>query len=296
MHDPLVYRSEEILLSLGAENIAHSNGTLFDHLLGTQRILSCWGAPDYVARGGLVHSVYSTQYFREGPTDLRCRADIEALVGSASERLAFLFSILDRQYLWSAVATTNLPSTVSIPCHSDRREVQLDRATLQDLALLECANYVEQCSEADGSPGLWVSWVLRTLTALDYPDLCPALLSLRRIKDEDENRARQLYLTALVLGTAEAWERLQNVIELNPNVGEPYIFLSLIELGQGNWAAARSYADSADNKFRTLGSSWDQRMSFSRWVALPPQLAQAANARRGEVALGLKEIAAFAGP
>jgi hypothetical protein len=54
----------ETLNHFGANTIEHSTRTLSDHLIETYNILKTWNAAPENCLGGLSHSIYGTQYFK----------------------------------------------------------------------------------------------------------------------------------------------------------------------------------------------------------------------------------------
>jgi len=53
----------EFLRSRAADTMPHLNGTLLDHLLGTERLLRSWGSPEELCLAGLCHAAYGTEGF-----------------------------------------------------------------------------------------------------------------------------------------------------------------------------------------------------------------------------------------
>lgn len=117
----------------------HQGGTLYDHLVGTGRILEAWGRPPDVCVAGLFHSVYGTQSYQlqvVGPTD---RARVRACIGERAERLVHLFSVVDRRAFFLKLADP-------APRIHDRvgdREVSVSHQDLVALVEIELANRLE---------------------------------------------------------------------------------------------------------------------------------------------------------
>ncbi len=86
------------LNSLGAGEVRHkANRALLEHLLVTYSLLVSWRHDEPVALAGLLHSIYGTVAFDEpcvAPTD---REKVRAVIGEEAERLAYLFSAMDRE-------------------------------------------------------------------------------------------------------------------------------------------------------------------------------------------------------
>lgn len=93
--------------SPGHPFIAGFPGNFFDHLLGVFKILVAWGQPQYIARAGMFHSLYGTFDYRASFFDLREGRDpLRAIVGPASEEIAFLICTSDRIGLMNDLMTT----------------------------------------------------------------------------------------------------------------------------------------------------------------------------------------------
>ena len=85
------------LKELGADTIAHRAGrTLLEHLLATYRLLARWHHEQPVAVAGLMHSVYGTAAFETACLAPSQREPVRAIVGEQAERLAYLFSAMER--------------------------------------------------------------------------------------------------------------------------------------------------------------------------------------------------------
>ena len=83
------------LKELNTENMPHSGGSLFDHLIGVMKILEKMNAPQHVQDAGLFHSIYGTSKFHHQTTS--DRNVIQSIIGEKAERLVYLFCILGRE-------------------------------------------------------------------------------------------------------------------------------------------------------------------------------------------------------
>src|SRR5262245_63530014 len=72
--------------------------SLAEHLTATFEILAEWGAPEEVTLAGLFHSVYGTEAFDHPslPPDGHSRGRVRSVIGSAAERLAYMFCAVER--------------------------------------------------------------------------------------------------------------------------------------------------------------------------------------------------------
>jgi len=125
--------ARDFLVELGADEVAHHAGrSLLDHLIATHDLLVAWKRPPAVALAGLCHSVYGTQAF-----DVACvapgeRDRVRAAIGEHAERLAFLFSALDRERFLAA------PDALSVTSRFDGASTSIDvdeRTALCDILI-----------------------------------------------------------------------------------------------------------------------------------------------------------------
>ena len=79
------------------QSMAHTEGALLDHLLGTRQLLIDWEAFPAVCDAGLFHSVYGTEHYEPAAIPLSMRADVRRLIGDDAELLAWLFCAMRRE-------------------------------------------------------------------------------------------------------------------------------------------------------------------------------------------------------
>jgi hypothetical protein len=85
-------------------HLRHSGRTLYDHLVGTYRILKSEGASRDVCLAGLFHSIYGTSIYKADTMDANNpahRDTIRKLIGERAEMPAWVFGQLDRPACWS---------------------------------------------------------------------------------------------------------------------------------------------------------------------------------------------------
>ena len=115
---------KKFLAAIGADNIPHRVGTLYDHLIRVYHILSSMNAPQHVALAGGLHSVYGTNVFKGNP-DIDKSAVLEEF-GPKVNHLVSLFSTIDR------------------PQCLERMDESINEEDLFDLRCIECANLYDQ--------------------------------------------------------------------------------------------------------------------------------------------------------
>lgn len=128
----------EYLRSLGAHQIPHSGGTLLQHLVGTADLLNIWGAPAYVCRAGLFHSIYGTAHFKTATVPISARPQIMLAIGSDSEALAYAFCALDRPRVLLLDKEPDYPDRLG------HQRISLTDDQWRDLRLIEAANLQDQ--------------------------------------------------------------------------------------------------------------------------------------------------------
>lgn len=137
-----VLKERELITFLRAhhtQDISHSQGTFFEHLLGTYRRLKKWGCEKSVCYAGLFHSIYGTQIFKHSTISYGERWVIKNLIGKEAERLAYLFSVSKRPpALIEAINTNKLYDTL------EKQNVPVTKKELSQLIEIECANLIDQ--------------------------------------------------------------------------------------------------------------------------------------------------------
>ena len=132
-------RHLDLLRDLGTHAHAHTGRTLFDHLLGTARLLESWGNPPEVCLAGLYHSIYGTQSYRVSSLELTERDRVRDLIGERGEWLAYLFCVTDRSSFFSEAGTS--PVRLRDRVHEATIDVRAEDLTA--LLEIEVANYLE---------------------------------------------------------------------------------------------------------------------------------------------------------
>jgi len=88
------------LRKASTEQMPHSEVGLFDHLLGTRRLLVEWKARPALCDAGLFHSVYSTEHYELKAIPLSMRDEVRQLIGDEAESLVWLFCMMRRKTLF----------------------------------------------------------------------------------------------------------------------------------------------------------------------------------------------------
>jgi len=93
----------KMLKSLGAGEFTHLNGTLIEHLEGTQNLLNSWGADPFLCDAGLFHAVYSTDGYADTLSSLTYRDKIAKVIGVEAERVVYDYCACDRDFVWPQI-------------------------------------------------------------------------------------------------------------------------------------------------------------------------------------------------
>ena len=88
------------LRDLGAAELAHLNGDLAKHLIGTYERLQRWGNLEVVCLAGLYHAAYGTDGFAEKLVGLDSRQLIANVIGDEAEALVYIYAACDRAYFY----------------------------------------------------------------------------------------------------------------------------------------------------------------------------------------------------
>lgn len=119
---------------------------LGEHLLGTYDALKKMGADEDVAIAGGLHSIYGTSVFRKVTVPPERRAVIRGLFGERAERLAWLFSAINRPACLEGLEPVRDWRT--------SEPVEVSPQDLEDLRLIEVANLSDNGSTLARYPTL----------------------------------------------------------------------------------------------------------------------------------------------
>jgi hypothetical protein len=262
-----------------AMQVAHSGSTLWDHLLGTHEILSAWGVGTDIRLAGLIHSIYSTQYFRHRVVAPRARERVARVVGLRAERLAHAFCVLDRDSLRSAAARVGMVSarsTLRVRMHTGGGELRLSAAQCRALRLLDLANEAEQRRPPLRCDGRWLSSMSEGFRSIGFAprsfDRAP------RVSVAQEQQLATLYQHALIAPVSHAVQAFMACVQLVPQCAEPRLLLSALRLQAGDFHTAYAEAAMGLANLDGWGAPWDARVPAQGWRFLGEQLAMGARA------------------
>ncbi|NUU23068.1 MAG: hypothetical protein HOV68_16395 [Streptomycetaceae bacterium] len=117
-----------MLRDLGAEDIAHPGGTLFDHLVRVHDLLTEWGADRTLRFAGLCHAFYGTDGFAVALYGLDRRPELAAAIGTEAEELVYFYASCDRSASYPGLAADDGAFTDRFTGERYRPEPRLRRA------------------------------------------------------------------------------------------------------------------------------------------------------------------------
>lgn len=132
----------KLLDTLDVNQPRPSGRTLAEHLEGTRALLAGMGSAPEVCLAGLFHSVYGAEggTSRARDANLNRRGEVRAVIGPAAEELAYLYSALERQHLFS---NARRDGNYTVHDLFVNLEVPVSETTLRQLFEIEAANFVE---------------------------------------------------------------------------------------------------------------------------------------------------------
>lgn len=134
------------LQAMCAGEFRHLNGSLAEHLRGTEALLTAWGARDALRLAGLYHAVYGTDGYNPALSGLDTRPRVAALIGDEAEALAYLYCACDRGRFYPRIGGAEQYRFV------DRfmaQEYAIVPAQLRDLCELVLANELELAGRSE---------------------------------------------------------------------------------------------------------------------------------------------------
>jgi hypothetical protein len=252
--------AELLRLIAPAKAIAHTGSNLYEHLVGTALLLRLWSAPNWLVRAGLLHSIYSTQYFHENLFDVHARRSVADHATEASEHLAFLFCTVDREHLWKNLHLSAIPDLAETYDYETKTVVCLNKREMESLALLEVANFVEQAYDIDGAPAPDISWTISTLQRLPNEIVGSQMRLLPKLSHETELKAKRSYFDFLASGTSEE-DNLRKCIGASPLWPEPHFFLGIFLWSKNRVGEATGYFERFLKLDAIWGSAWERRLA-----------------------------------
>lgn len=132
----------DFIISLGADQIPHTETVYLAHAIGVHNDLKSWGCDEEVCRGGMFHSIYGTEGFQRFVLPLEQRGEVRERIGQRAERLAYWNCAMDRASFDAAVERAMPPYRFR-----DRLadcQVELSEQDFDDLCTIHLCDWIEQ--------------------------------------------------------------------------------------------------------------------------------------------------------
>ena len=130
----------ENLAKLDAGEFQHLDGSLIDHLKGTQNILARWGASIELQDAGLYHAAYGTVGFSQHLVSTDQREKIASIIGIAAEEVVYQYCASDRETFFSRIGQDSNPV---FPNRFTGESYSLSENMLRNFCELTAANEIE---------------------------------------------------------------------------------------------------------------------------------------------------------
>ena len=91
-----IEKIKEYLIEIGARDLQHANGSLYDHLYRVSKMLESWDCEEDVVLAGLCHSVYNTEYFKGNLVDINSNK-IREIIGDKADDMVRKWRVMDRE-------------------------------------------------------------------------------------------------------------------------------------------------------------------------------------------------------
>jgi hypothetical protein len=127
----------EALKALGAGEFAHFNGSLAEHLIGTEARLRNWNCDEFICRAGLFHAAYGTDGFGQALVPHTLRDRVADLIGADAEALVYLYCACDRKAFYPRLGAEN---QFMLPNRFNGTEDRISETTLRAFCELTLAN------------------------------------------------------------------------------------------------------------------------------------------------------------
>ncbi len=132
--------NQQLLYEHCTAALGSARRSLLEHLVNTARLLEKWGCEEYLWRAGVFHSIYGSEGVFSSPLSLERRKEVQSLIGSKSEHLAYLFCTMSRVAFYDNLDKT---SDYFILDRFNMTNVALSRHEYIDLLTLTLADWIE---------------------------------------------------------------------------------------------------------------------------------------------------------
>lgn len=134
------------LREIRAQDIEFFDRDILSHLIGTRDVLMSWESNEALARAGLFHAMYLTEFFKTHEPTIENRNTIASIIGVESEELVYFYCTMDRVAFVAESAEPRdryfdnyLNTYTSLSKEQDKQLVELSWANaVEQLLPLEC--------------------------------------------------------------------------------------------------------------------------------------------------------------
>jgi hypothetical protein len=139
MADPALVGGDPLRMlgALGAAARPHANGSLAQHLRGTEALLRQWGNREALCIAGLYHAVYGTDGYDDALASLAMRATIAGVIGADAEGIAYRYGACARDVFHPRIGTV---APLRFADRFGGCEYPISEAELRDFCELTLAN------------------------------------------------------------------------------------------------------------------------------------------------------------
>ena len=95
--EPKFKQLTDFLISIGVDQIEHTDKGYLAHAIGVHNDLRDWGCGSDLCRAAMFHSIYGTEFFQGFTLPLERRREVRDLIGERAEQLAYWNCAINRK-------------------------------------------------------------------------------------------------------------------------------------------------------------------------------------------------------
>ena len=145
--EPKFKQLTDFLISIGVDQIEHTDKGYLAHAIGVHNDLRDWGCDSDLCRAAMFHSIYGTEFFQGFTLPLERRGEVRDLIGERAERLAYWNCAINRKAFDLAVQQNEPPHQLL-----DRFTNQYEEVTsvdFDDLCRIHLCDWLEQVPRSE---------------------------------------------------------------------------------------------------------------------------------------------------
>lgn len=156
----------DLLIKLGTDKVGHSQGSFYEHLIGTHDLLKSWGNKKSVCLAGLFHSIYGTEDFTDSTLAYERRQELQRIIGKEAEHLVYLFCTTQRRSFFNNLSALARGGQLQVLDRQAQQMIPVSKETLVNLLELEVANLIDQAPPPQQIPDSTRSTMLGICSSL----------------------------------------------------------------------------------------------------------------------------------